>query len=86
MKNKELSRQVDALEGERLRLLQQLRENAGCIGSRGAVQVNGLSDPQLLKLSEFAANLKKGFVELPLDDRSKELHVSRVYNELTSMH
>ena len=75
MQNKELCRQIDVLEADRLRLLRQLRENASHPVGSNAPKFVGLSDSQFLKVTEFAANLKKGLVQLPLDDRSKELNV-----------
>ncbi|KAL9184583.1 hypothetical protein ACHAXT_012553 [Thalassiosira profunda] len=70
--NAELTRQLDALESERIKLLSQLRERAACIGEKG-VRFLGLSANQVAQVMEFASNVKQGTVELPLDDRSKQL-------------
>jgi chromosome segregation ATPase len=70
--NKELTRQIDMLEADRLKLMRQLRDNAAQIGEKG-IRFWGLSAGQLMKVTEFATNLRDGITELPLDDRSLEL-------------
>ncbi|GMH51677.1 hypothetical protein TrST_g11013 [Triparma strigata] len=70
--NIELNRQVDMLEADRLKLMRQLRDNAAQIGEKG-IRFWGLSAAQLMKVTEFATNLRDGVTELPLDDKSIEL-------------
>jgi len=77
--NKELSNQIDMLEHDRLKLMKQLRDNAASIGEKG-IRFWGLSAGQLMKVTEFATNLRDGVTTLPLDDQSLEL-LSKV-NEL----
>ena len=60
------------LEADRLKLMRQLRDNAAQIGEKG-IRFWGLSAAQLMKVTEFATNLRDGITELPLDDRSIEL-------------
>lgn len=59
-------------EGERIKLLSQLRERAIDIGEKGG-RFLGMSPEQVSKVLEFASNLRRGVAELPLNDRSKEL-------------
>ena len=66
--NKELSKQIDMLESDRLKLMRQLRDNAAQIGEKG-IRFWGLSAGQLMKVTEFATNLRDGLTELPLDDQ-----------------
>lgn len=70
--NTELSRQVEALEGERTKLLSQLRERAIDIGEKGS-RFLGMDAHQIAQVMEFASNLRRGVVDLPLNDRSMEL-------------
>ncbi len=70
--NKELSKQVEALEEERNALLQRLRKNAAMISEDG-IRFLGLSSDQMVLLVEFANNLKEGRIDLPPDNRSAEL-------------
>mmetsp|Transcript_22137 Transcript_22137/g.46294 ORF Transcript_22137/g.46294 Transcript_22137/m.46294 type:complete len:1330 (+) Transcript_22137:96-4085(+) len=70
--NAELSRQIDALEDERTKLLAQLRERAIEIGDRG-VRFLGMSAQQISQVMEFASNLRNGITELPSNDRTREL-------------
>jgi len=70
--NAELSRQIEALEGERTKLLSQLRERAVEIGDKG-VRFLGMNSQQVAQIMEFSQNIRKGTIELPLNDRSKEL-------------
>ena len=75
MLNIELKRKVEKLKIDRLQLLQKIRKNANRLDG---VDMNfiGLSNDQLFQLSNFALNLKKGLIQLPLDDQSKDLQVS----------
>ena len=61
--NIELNRQVDMLEADRLKLMRQLRDNAAQIGEKG-IRFWGLSAAQLMKVTEFATNLRDGVTEL----------------------
>ena len=60
------------LEADRLKLMRQLRDNAAQIGEKG-IRFWGLSAGQLMKVTEFATNLRDGITDLPLDDKSLEL-------------
>ncbi len=62
----------------RTRLLSQSRERAIKIADKG-VRFLGMSSSQVSQVMEFASKLRNGTVELPLDDRSKEL-LSEVSN------
>ena len=70
--NAELSRQIESLEVERTMLLRQLRERAIDLGEKGA-RFLGMDTEHVAQVMEFASNLRRGAVELPLNDRSKEL-------------
>ena len=77
--NTELLRQLQSLESERNNLLSQLRMQAAEIGLKG-VKFLGMEPAQVAKVVEFAQNLRKGNVELPLNNRSIELQ-----NQLSSI-
>jgi len=70
--NKELTRQIEILEGDRLNLMKQLRENFAQIGEKG-IRFLGLSADQMLQVTTFASSLRTGEAKLPLNDESKEL-------------
>ena len=70
--NAELSRQIESLEVERTVLLRQLRERAIDLGEKGT-RFLGMDTEHVAQVMEFASNLRRGTVELPLNDRSKEL-------------
>ena len=70
--NAELTRQIESLEVERTVLLRQLRERAIDLGEKGA-RFLGMDTEHVAQVMEFANNLRRGTVELPLNDRSKEL-------------
>ena len=70
--NAELSRQIESLEVERTVLLRQLRERAIDLGEKGA-RFLGMDTEHVAQVMEFVNNLRRGTVELPLNDRSKEL-------------
>jgi hypothetical protein len=67
-----LEREVADLEQERLRHLRALRDNAAQISEKG-IKFLGLTPDQVVQLNDFARNLRDGVVELPLNDRSREL-------------
>jgi hypothetical protein len=70
--NVELSRQNDALEEQRAKLLRQLRVHAENTGDK-ALRYYGLAPEQLFLVNEFAENLRNGTVEIPVNDRTLEL-------------
>lgn len=55
-------------------MLARLREKAIEIGEKG-VRFLGMDSEQIDQVMEFASNLRQGKIELPLNDRSKELSV-----------
>jgi hypothetical protein len=59
-------------EGERTKLLSQMRERAIDLGEKGG-RFLGMNPQQVATVMEFASNLRRGVVDLPLNDRSKEL-------------
>ncbi|GBG27827.1 Centrosomal protein of 290 kDa [Hondaea fermentalgiana] len=69
---RELEGQNEALEDERLRLLEALRVNAANMGDKG-MKLYGLTADQVIQVNQFVENLREGRVELPLDDRSLQL-------------
>ena len=75
--NTELSRQIHGLEADRLAMMKQLRHNAAEISEKG-IKFLGLDAAQIQKVMEFASNVRDGSVNLPLDDRSRELKVRSV--------
>ena len=70
--NQELLRQLEHLEGERVDLLSQLRQQAIEIGEKG-VKFLGMDSAEVAQVMEFASNLRRGIVQLPLNDRSADL-------------
>jgi hypothetical protein len=68
----ELEEQIGSLENDCIRLRKALKNQAGAIGEQG-FKYQGMSPEMLVKVNEFATNLREGRVELPLDDRSAEL-------------
>jgi len=68
----ELEEQIGALETDNTRLRKTLKNQAGSIGEQG-FKYAGMSPDMLIKVNEFAANLRDGKLELPVDDRSSEL-------------
>lgn len=70
--NNELTRQNDALEEQRLKLLRQLRVHAENMGGK-SLKYYGLDANQLMLVNEFAENIRSGRTELPMNDRSLEL-------------
>ena len=75
--NTELSRQIQGLEADRLVMMKQLRHNAAEISEKG-IKFLGLDAAQIQKVMEFASSVRDGSVNLPLDDRSRELKVRSV--------
>jgi hypothetical protein len=59
-------------EAERTKLLSQMRERAIDLGEKGG-RFLGMNPQQVATVMEFASNLRRGVVDLPLNDRSKEL-------------
>jgi hypothetical protein len=74
--NTELSRQIEGLEADRLVMMKQLRYNAAEVSEKG-IKFLGLDAAQIQKVMEFATNIRDGSVTLPLNDRSRELKVSK---------
>lgn len=68
----QLEEQVSALEKENSDLRKTMRKNAGSIGEQG-FKYAGMSPDMLVKVNEFAASLRDGKLELPINDRSREL-------------
>jgi len=68
----EVEDQLAALEGENSRLRKALKSQAGSIGEQG-FKFAGMTPEQLVKVNEFAAGLREGKIELPVDDRSAKL-------------
>ena len=68
----ELEEQIGALETDNTRLRKALKNQAGSIGEQG-FKYAGMSPDMLIKVNEFAANLRDGNLTLPIDDRSSEL-------------
>lgn len=60
------------IKGERTKLLAQLRERAIDLGENGG-RFLGMNPQQVSQVVEFASNLRRGVIELPLNDRSREL-------------
>lgn len=69
---RELEDQIDSLESETIRLRRALKNQAGLVGEQG-FKYQGMTADMLVKVNEFASNLRDGNVELPLDDRSSSL-------------
>jgi len=68
----EMEEQIDHLEADCIRLRKALKNQIGAVGEEG-FKYAGMSPDMILKVNEFAASLRDGKIELPLDDRSKEL-------------
>ena len=68
----EMDEQINSLEEESVRLRKALKNQAGVIGEKG-FKYAGMTAEQLMRVNEFANNLKDGIVELPITDRSSEL-------------
>jgi centrosomal protein CEP290 len=64
--------QVSALDGENMRLRKALRSAAGSFGASG-FKFAGMKPEHLVKVNEFAQNLRDGKVELPQSDDSVEM-------------
>ena len=68
----QLEDQVDSLEAETVRLRKALKNQVGAIGEQG-FKFQGMTADMLMKVNEFAVNLRDGNIELPVDDRSSSL-------------
>ena len=68
----ELEEQINSLEDDSVKLRKALKNQAATFGENG-FKYAGMSPEQLLKVNEFASNLRDGRVELPLDNRSAQL-------------
>ncbi|CAG9327185.1 unnamed protein product [Blepharisma stoltei] len=67
-----LEEEVEELEKERVDLRYKLRNLSTLYGEKG-LRFHQLTAEQMRMVDEFANNLREGRVELPLNDRSKEL-------------
>jgi chromosome segregation ATPase len=71
--NLELENQITSLEEDNTRLRKALKNQAGSIGENG-FKYSGMDAQMLVKVNEFASNLRNG-IEVPiLDNRSQELY------------
>eukprot|EP00981_Chlorochromonas_danica_P012527 scaffold5121_cov223-Ochromonas_danica.AAC.5 len=68
-----LEKQLDYMEEENTRLRKSLRNTTAVMGDDGQIKFPGLDADMLVKINEFAANLREGKLELPLNDRSRAL-------------
>jgi Ca2+-binding EF-hand superfamily protein len=73
-KNEYYEKQIRALEEERADLHARLRRTAGLAAKVDGVDEMGLDQDQIQHLREYALNLRSGSKELPLTDKSRELH------------
>ena len=67
-----LEEEVEELEKERAQLRYKLRNLSTLYGEKG-LRFNQLNAEQMRMVDEFALNLREGRIELPINDRSKEL-------------
>jgi chromosome segregation ATPase len=83
---RELEQQLNNLESENSKLRRSLRENAGSYSADG-FKFAGLDADQLIQVNEFAVSLRDGKLQLPLNDRSRELfkEVEKLRNELQKL-
>lgn len=74
---KEFQLQIDSLENENTRLRKALRDQVwagnSTFSNEKGFQFSGFTPDLLVKVNEFALNLRDGKIELPLDDRSRQL-------------
>lgn len=68
----EVELQVDTLENECIRLRKTLKEQAGAFGAEG-FKFTGLNADQLMRVNEYAMNLRDGIDEIPKEQRPIEL-------------
>jgi chromosome segregation ATPase len=68
----ELEEQVVSLEHENTRIRSAMKNQAASIGEQG-FKYAGMTPDMLLQVNDFAANLREGKLELPLNDRSQAL-------------
>lgn len=69
---RELEEQVISLEKENTRIRGAMKNQAASIGEQG-FKYAGMTPDMLLQVNDFAANLREGKIELPLNDRSQVL-------------
>lgn len=67
-----LEQEVEELEKERVELRYKIRNMSTLYGEKG-IRFHDLTADQMLAVDQFARNLKEGTMELPLNDRSREL-------------
>lgn len=67
-----LEEQLGSLEEENIKLRMALKNQAGSFSAEG-FKYAGMTAEQLVKVNEFAASVRDGRIELPLNDRSSEL-------------
>ena len=67
-----LEQEVEELEKERVELRYKIRNMSTLYGEKG-IRFHDLTADQMLAVDNFARNLKEGNLELPLNDRSREL-------------
>jgi len=70
-----------------LKLKHRLRDNSALYGDKG-IRFKGLTAEQMMKVDEYAENLKNGKDEFPVDDKSYELtrRVKELELELKGTH
>ena len=68
----ELEEQIRGLEDDSVKFRKALKNQAASFGENG-FKYAGMTPEQLLKVNEFANNLREGRTELPLDNRSTSL-------------
>lgn len=67
-----LEEEVEELEKERTQLRYKLRNLSTLYGEKG-LRFHQLTAEQMKMVDEFAINLREGRIELPINDRSKQL-------------
>ena len=67
-----LEEEVEELEKERTQLRYKLRNLSTLYGEKG-LRFHQLNAEQMRMVDEFALNLREGRIELPMNDKSKEL-------------
>ena len=87
----ELEEQITSLEGENTRLRKSLKSAAGSFGEQG-FKFAGMRPEQLMKVTEFANNLRDGNLELPSGDpelirenKKFKNHVAELENRIQTM-
>lgn len=79
----QLEREIEGLEAERATLKNNLRQMSMMvnINSKTNPLFHGLPDEKILMIEQYALNIRDDKVELPLNDRSKELQKQIQYLE-----